>query len=106
MDYHTLEKMTVTHLREEAKKFDVKGVTAMKKEELIDFLVEKLGVEKPVRKHRAPKAGVPLDKKAIKKKLVALREERVKARAEADRKRAALLRRRIHSLKRLMRKIA
>jgi RAB protein geranylgeranyltransferase component A len=43
MNYQDLEKMTVVKLREEASKLeDVKGVSGMKKEELIHLLCEKL----------------------------------------------------------------
>jgi hypothetical protein len=105
MDYQELEKMTVIKLREEAKKFpDVKGVSGMKKEELLRLLVEKLGIETPEKKKRP--AGKPRDKKALKGKITELRVERDAARAAKDSKRVTLLRRRIHSLKRRVRKIA
>jgi hypothetical protein len=107
MDYHALEKMTVVKLREEAKKYDVKGVTGMKKEELVTLLADKLGVEKP---HGMPKktkkVTTPLDKAELKKKIIGLKEQREKARSDKDKKKITLLGRRIHSLKRQMRKIA
>ena len=109
MDYHALEKMTVVQLREEAKKHDFKGVTGMKKDELIAALAEKLDLEKPaVRpKKKGKKSGAaPLDRAALKAKIAELRGERDKARADNDGKKIEVLRRRLHSLKRRMRRVA
>jgi hypothetical protein len=109
MDYHALENMTVVQLREEAKKHDFKGVTGMKKDELITVIAEKLDLEKPAvkpKKKKKKSAAAPLDKAAIKKKIDELRGEREKARSDQDKKKNELFRRRIHSLKRRMRKIA
>jgi cell division protein FtsX len=107
MEYHDLEKMTVVQLREEVKKLpDVKGVTAMKKEELIHALVEHLGITVPEKtKEKKRKSGsAPLDKPALKKKLAELRAAKSAAQAANDRKSAHLLRRRIHIIKRRVRK--
>ncbi|UCG52723.1 MAG: transcription termination factor Rho [Candidatus Latescibacterota bacterium] len=107
MDYHELEKMTVIKLREETKKFpDVKGVSGMKKEELIALLVEKLDIKVPEKKKKkAP--SVPKNKMTLKKKIMELRGQKEAARAEKDsRKKVTVLRKRIHSLKRQLRKIA
>lgn len=107
MEYHELEHMTVVKLREEAKKLDVKGTTAMKKEELITLLAEKLGLEKPEPKPKKKRAkGKMLDKDGIKAKIIELKALRDAARAKNDRKQAAMLRRRIHRLNRRMRRIA
>ncbi len=108
MDYHALENMTVVQLREEAKKHDFKGVTGMKKDELITVLTEKLGLETPAVKPKKERksAATPLDKTTLKKKIVELRGEREKARSDHDTKKTELLRRQIHLLKRRMRKIA
>lgn len=104
MDYHTLEKMTVNNLREEAKKHGAKGVTGMKKDELIALLAEKLNIEVPKKSEmKKGKAHTPLDKKTLKKKIAELRELRTTARSNNDKKNVALLRRRIHRLKRQMR---
>lgn len=107
MDYNALENMTVHKLREEAKKFpDIKGTTGMKKEELIGVLADKLGIVPTEKKPKKPKkSATPMNKNTIKKKLMQLREERDTARSGGDSKKTALLRRRIHSLKRRMRKI-
>lgn len=105
MDYHDLEKMTVIQLREEAKKFpDLKGVTAMKKEELMHILVERLGIVVPEKKKAA--APAPTDKTALRRKIAELRAAKAAAQAERDRKRTALLRRRIHAVKRRLRKVS
>ena len=106
MDYHELEKMTVIQLREEAKKFDdLKGVTAMKKDELIHVLVERLGIAVPDKKHHAAAAG-PMDKIALKKKIAELHAAQDAARAARDRGQVDILRRRIHLLKHRLRKIS
>jgi hypothetical protein len=106
MDYHALEKMTVTQLREEAKKFpDLKGLTAMKKEELVQILVERLGIAVPDKKDHADARG-PMNKSALKRKIAELHTSQDSARSEHDRGKVDLLRRRIHSLKHRLRKIS
>ena len=104
MDYNALEQMTVVKLREEAKKADISGTTGMKKEELIEALAEKLGLEKPVRTKRKKSKSAPLGKAALKQRLAELREQRKQARSAANRKQVQLLRRRIHSTKRRLRR--
>lgn len=104
MDYHELEKMTVTALRDQAKEHGVTGVTGKKKEELVEILAEKLGIEKP-HKTKKFKHKTPLDKSAIKAKITELKAERKKAHSDNDRKAANVLRRRIHSLKRRLQKV-
>jgi len=100
MEYHDLEKMTVVQLREEAKKFpELKGLTGMKKEELMHILVEKLGLQVPEKKDVRAHAG-RLDKPALKKKLAELRAARSAAQAVGDHKKTNVLRRRIHLIKR------
>jgi hypothetical protein len=108
MDYHALEEMTVVQLREEAKSRDVKGVTGMKKDELIGILAEQLGLEKPAAKPTKKKAsaGAMLDKPAMKQKIVDLKAQRNNARESNDKKKVVVLRKQIHSLRRRMRKIA
>lgn len=100
MDYHELEKMTVVKLREEAMKFpDVKGVSAMKKEQLIELLCQKLGIEKK----KKPEA-LPLNKIEIKQRIKALKIKKQEALAAGDYSKAAFYRRRIHSYKHRLRK--
>jgi len=100
MEYSDLEKMTVVKLREEAMKFpDVKGVSAMKKEQLIELLCEKLGIEKKKRPQT-----IPLDKAEIKRRIKQLKEEKKKALEAKDYEKAAFYRRRIHAYKHRLRK--
>jgi len=70
MDYNELQQMTVIKLREEVKKFpDVKGVTGMKKDELIQLLVDKLGIEvteKQAKKTKKTKTQKVLSKDDLK----------------------------------------
>jgi hypothetical protein len=108
MDYQELEHMTVVKLREEAKKFDdIKGAAGMKKDELIAVLAEKHGLEKPEKKPKKKKAAGPATTKdQMKEKLKTLRALREEARSKGDKKRASIIRRRIHGLKRRMRKAA
>jgi len=105
MEYKELIKMTVPHLREEAKKLDLKGTSGMKKEELIDVIMEKLGIEAPKKKSKEKRAAA-LGKKTIKKKIGELVGQRDRARADKNKKQVAQLRRRIHALRRRLRKAA
>lgn len=110
MDYNALENMTVIKLREEAKKLpDVKGVSGMKKDELINLLVEKLEITVPEKKSKKKKKGpsTPLNKAQIKQLIVDLRAQKEAARADqASKAKVDILRKRIHSLKRRVRKMA
>ena len=114
MDYHDLEKMTVIKLREEAKKIgDVKGLTGMKKDELITLLVGHMGIEVPEKKEKKGKksgsgmsSGMPKTKEGFKQKITELKGERVAARTAGNPKEANVLRKRIHMLKRRLRKLA
>lgn len=101
MTLEELEKMTVVKLREEAMKFpDVKGVSAMKKEQLIDLLCEKLGVEK----RKRPVAAPPV-KQDIKKKIRELRALKHEAMEKKDYETAFLLRKKIRTQKKKLRKL-
>jgi hypothetical protein len=103
MDYHALEKMTVAQLREEVKKHpDIAGEGGMKKDQLVEALAQKLGLEKPASRPPKPKSAGTLDKAGMKHKIVELKAERAKAREGKDKKKTTMLRRRIHSLKRRM----
>ena len=103
MDYHALENMTVAQLREEAKKHpDIAGAPGMKKEQLVEALAQKLGLEKPLSRPPKAKSAATLDKTGMKQKIVQLKADRQKAREAKDKKKTAVLRKRIHSLKRRM----
>ncbi len=110
MNYHDLEQMTVIKLREEAKKIpDVTGLTGMKKDELITLLVGHLGIEIPEKKEKKGKksgSGMPTTKEGFKQKITELKGERDAARTAGNPKEANVLRRRIHMLKRRLRKLA
>ena len=107
MDYNELQQMTVIKLREEVKKFpDVKGVTGMKKDELIQLLVDKLGIEvteKQAKKTKKTKTQKVLSKDDLKKMIQVLKEKRQVAASQKNKKDATILRRRIHRLKRRVR---
>ena len=106
MDYHALEKMTVVALRDEAKKHGAKATTGMKKEELVGFLAETLGIVVPRTTDKKKKTHVEMNKASIKKKIAELKEARAAARSKNDAKVVALTRRRLHRLKRRMRSAA
>lgn len=99
--WEDLHKRTVADLREIAKGIDhpaVKGYSQMNKEHLLPALCEALGIEA-----HAHHEVVGIDKKAVKAKIRALKEERHKALEAGDRKELKAVRRRIHRLKRRMR---
>jgi cobalamin biosynthesis Co2+ chelatase CbiK len=100
MDYKEIKKMTAGKLREEiAAKFpDVDGVTSMKKEQLVDTLAEKLGID--IHAH----AAVDIDKTAIKQKIRALKKERDEALAAHDKQRLHGIRHAIHRQKHTLRR--
>jgi len=106
MDYHALEKMTVMSLREEAKKHGAKVTTAMKKDELVHFLAEKLEIHIPVKTDKKKKTHVEMDKVGIRKKIIELKEVKKTAQGKNDKKLVDLTRRRIHRLKRRVRSAA
>lgn len=104
MDYEALSHMTVIQLREEAKKVeDVKGVSAMKKDELIALLAERHGLEIPAKAPKKKHIPTVRNKKTLRDAITKLRTEQDAARDKKDRKKVNELRRRIHSLKRAMR---
>ncbi len=99
MNYHELEKTTVDKLREMAKEYpDVEGAIGMSKEQLIDLLADKLGIEKP------HKAVVGIDKATIKTGMKELKKVRDSALAEKDRAKLKTTRREMHRLRRQLRK--
>jgi hypothetical protein len=100
MELKDLEKMTVVKLREEATKYeDVKGAIGMSKEQLIDLLCGKLGIDR--------KAHVPtgIGRRALKAKIRQLHGQRSEVLAGGDPKRVRVHRRRLKSLRRRLRKV-
>lgn len=99
MDYKSISKMTAAHLREQLAKYpDVAGVTAMKKEKLVDLLCAKLGVAKHTH------AEVALDKTSIKKQIRTLKKERDAAMEASDAKKLAAIHHAIHKQKHALRR--
>jgi hypothetical protein len=99
MDYHELEKNTVSKLREMTKEYpDLKGVSGMKKQVLVDTLAELMGIEKP------HKVVTGIDKSAIKAEIRALKKVRDEALEAKDRKKLHDTRRELHKLRRSLRK--
>jgi DNA repair exonuclease SbcCD nuclease subunit len=97
----TLEKMTVTDLREMAKEItDIVGVHGMKKEELIVAIKKSKGiVDEPVKKTDASLGE-------IKEKIKAVKAQRQAAIEAKDKKMATIYKRRISRLKKKSRRAA
>jgi hypothetical protein len=101
MDYQELEKMTVAKLREKAHEFpDVTGASGLHKDQLIDLLCEKLGIHKP------HKVALGSQKLAIKAQIHALKKERAAAIEAKDAGELHATRRKLHHLRRELRKAA
>ncbi len=96
-----LEKMTVTDLREMAKEIpDIVGVHGMKKEELIVAIKKSKGiVDEPVKKTDASLGE-------IKKKIKAVKAQRLAAIEAKNKKMATIYKRRISRLKKKSRRAA
>lgn len=102
MDYHELQKTRVTDLREMMKEHlpEVTGVVGLKKEEIVDQLAVKLGIEKP---HKHVAAG--LGKRAIKAEIRELKVKRQAALEARDADELKKYRRMIHRRKRRLRRM-
>jgi hypothetical protein len=101
MDWHTLEKMKVTDLREMAKeKLELTGLSAMHKAELVETLAQALGIDKP------HKVAVGAGKTDIKQEIRRLKAKREEALAAHDPEALTATRHEIHKLKRKLRKMA
>ncbi len=100
MDYHELHKTTVGRLREMAKEQfpDLQGVAAIKKDQLVQMLADKLGIERP---HKVARAT---DKSEIKTKIRALKKVRDQAIAAKDREKMRQTRLELHELRRQLRR--
>ena len=96
-----LEKMTVTDLREMAKEItEISGVHGMKKEELIAAIKKSKGIiDEPVKKTDASIGE-------IKKKIKAVKTQRLAAIEAKDKKMAKIYKRRISRLKKKSRRAA
>lgn len=100
MDYHALEKHTVAQLRDMLKEKDPehKGLSGLKKPELVDLLAGMLGIEKP----HATAAGT--DKASIKASIRELKGKRAAAAAAKDKAGLRDTRRSLHELRRKLRR--
>jgi hypothetical protein len=96
-----LEKMTVTDLREMAKEIsEITGVHGMKKEELIAAIKKSKGImDEPVKKTDGSLGE-------IKKKIKAVKSQRLAAIEAKDKKMAKIYKRRISRLKKKSRRAA
>jgi len=99
MELKDLAKMTVTKLREEAHKFDVKDTLGMSKEQLIDLLCDKHNIPK---KKALPKG---IGRHALKEKIRKLHAARGEMVATGDRRKVRVYRRRLKTLRRKLRKV-
>ena len=102
MEYHDLQKTRVVDLREMMKEHlpEVKGITGLKKDELIEQLADKLGIEKP---HKHVAAG--LGKRAIKAEIRELKLKRQAALKAKEYDELKKFRRQIHRRKRRLRRL-
>jgi hypothetical protein len=101
MELKELEKLTVVKLREMAAEYeDVKGASAMTKDQLLTLLCEKMGIDRHV--HVEVARGV--DKGALKKMVHQFKNQAAEARAGGDKAAARVFRRRAHHAKRKLRK--
>ncbi len=100
MDFHELNEMTITQLREVAA--DVEGLTGytqMRKAQLLEAVCQHLNI--PLHEHHDV---VGLDKSGIKQRIRALKLQRDEALSKHDSTELKQVRRRIHRLKRQLRR--
>lgn len=101
MDWHELEKMKVTELRDLAKdKYEITGVSAMNKATLVETLAQAMGIDKP------HKVAAGSNKSEIKKRIRELKKERNEALAGQNREAFLSARKEIHKLRHKLRKMA
>ncbi len=101
MDYNELSKLTVIKLREMAHQYEeIKAAGGMHKEELIDILCEKMGIEKP---HHVVKKGV--GRRKLKADIRSLKKARDEAIAGKDHKTLRRIRRKLHMKKRRLTRV-
>ena len=100
--YEELHAMTVAELREVAKELEaeeLRGYSSMHKEDLLQALCQTLGIEAHVT-HQV----VGLDKAKVKAEIRDLKVQREKAIADGDHGELKKIRRKIHRLKRKIRR--
>jgi len=125
MDKDALKKLTVADLKEQAKKIpDVKGLSSMKKDDLIELILKHEGAGETAQssqtktkaktktaKPASPpslktKTKGPLDKSGIKQLIRALKQEKKDAISQQDHVKARQCNKQIHDYKRRLRKMA
>ena len=99
-----LQGLTVTKLREEAKKYpELTGVHAMKKDELIEAIMKASG--QPMEKKVKTPAGSGHQKEDLKRQLKALKVERDSALENRDKRALKSVRTRMKKIKRRARRM-
>jgi Rho termination factor, N-terminal domain len=102
MEWHDLEKMTVVKLREEAHEKGIESVHGKNKAELVEALAGVLGIEKPHEELATKQVGTKGELKQQIRELKAKRSSLVEA---GDHKGLKDVRRKVHGLKRKIRRI-
>ena len=100
MDWHELQKKKADALREIAKEHGAKGTTAMNKYQLVELVAGFLDIAKP---HKIVEGA---EKAEIKGKIKVLKAERQTALEAGDAAALSAARRKIHRLKRKIRRQA
>ncbi len=101
MDWHELEKMKVSELRDLAKeKAGLEAVSGLHKAELVEKLAEALGIPRP---HKVVEGE---GKAELKQRIQELKGRRTEALQARDREQLRRVRREIHGLKRRLRRMA
>jgi len=104
MDFAELKKKTVVQLKEMAGEHeDITGVSGMKKDQLLDALAHKLGIEKEEAKPKAARKKAR-GKRAIKRRIQELKSLRDKALEEKDGAGLKKVRRQLHRQKVILRR--
>ncbi len=102
MNFHDLQKTRVNDLRDMIKENfpEILGVVGLKKEEMVNMLADKLGIEKP---HKHVAAG--LGKRAIKAEIRELKVQREAAKEDRNNEDVVKFRKLIHRNKRKLRRM-
>ncbi len=100
-DYHELKHTKVSDLRDIASKLDppIQGYTQLNKDHLIEAICKQLNID--MHEHHEVQG---INKEPIKKQLRELRKSRDEAEAAHDSKKLKQIRRRMHGLKRTLRR--
>jgi len=100
MDFHELHRMTVAQLRETAKGIEgLTGYTQMRKDQLLKEICQHLNID--MHEHHEV---IGVDKQTIKAKIRELKAQRAEALERGDIEIRRRTRRRIHQLKRKLRR--